>query len=306
MLFREFTIETDAERLEALQGFLYTLPIGGLVIDDPRDSWNVAETAPEWVIVDEDLLKDRDDPILVRAYVPIEGYEESALRISQRLKKDSGEGWLRRTGVVDEAEWADAWKQYFHPVPIGDRLLIKPSWEEVEHTDRVVLEIDPGMAFGSGAHETTRLCLHKLSQLHLEGKRVADVGTGSGILAVAAALFGAADVQAVDIDPMSLRMTRENAERNNVLDRIRVAQSDLLAAIEPPIDVLVSNILAEAITLFIPQLERVLTPVGEVIFSGIIVEKEEMVMEELRAHGYEILALEREGGWSLIHAIRRA
>ncbi len=304
MPYLEITVQTDRDHVEELQGFLYTLPIGGLVIDDPADGWETKESAPDWVVVEEDLLRDLSAPIFVRAYVEESEFEEALAAFSAFLEQEPEMGSVESTVLVDEEAWAESWKQYFHPMEIGERLLIRPTWEEALPTDRVVLSIDPGMAFGSGTHETTQLCLTQLEQIPMEGLRVADIGCGSGILSIACALFGAVDVQAVDIEPMSIRMTNENAELNGVANVIHAREGSLLDGVEGPVDVLVSNILAEILVEMVPQMHTVLGEGAHVVFSGIIVEREALVVDALEKSGYRIERIEQDGGWSMVYARR--
>lgn len=304
MPYMEITIQTDPLQQEILQGYLYTFPIGGLVINDPRDRQQVKDTAPEWVVVDDDVLGDLSDPITIQLFVERNDAPEVLAALQKHLSEYPEQGQVTGTRQVDEESWADSWKQYFKPLPVGEKLLIKPTWENVEDTGRTILSIDPGMAFGSGTHETTQLCLEQLEQLSLQDARVADIGCGSGILSIAAALFGAADVQAVDIEPMSIRMTEENAEINGVKDIIRAREGSLLDGVEAPVDFVVSNILAEILVRMIPDLDPVLAPAGTVIFSGIIEEKKDLVAQALTAHGYAVVREKTDGGWVVLMAER--
>ncbi len=302
MPYLEITVQTDSDHVEELQGFLYTLPIGGLVIDDPKDGWETKKTAPDWVVVEDDLLRDLSAPIYVRAYLEESEAKESLDALDAFLQDMPTMGDIKFTQMVDEEAWAESWKQYFHPIEIGERLLVRPTWEDADPKGRVVLSIDPGMAFGSGTHETTQLCLTQLEKIEMEGYRVADIGCGSGILSIACALFGAKDVQAIDIEPMSIRMTEENAAQNGVSDVIRARLGNLLEGIEGPIDILVSNILAEILVEMIPVMKPVLSENAYIVLSGIIEEREHMVREALENSGYTVAAVDYQGGWCMIYA----
>lgn len=302
MPYLEITVQTDSDHVEELQGFLYTLPIGGLVIDDPKDGWETKKTAPDWVVVEDDLLRDLSAPIYVRAYLEESEAKESLDALDAFLRDMPTMGDIKFTQMVDEEAWAESWKQYFHPIEIGERLLVRPTWEDADPKGRVVLSIDPGMAFGSGTHETTQLCLTQLEKIEMDGYRVADIGCGSGILSIACALFGAKDVQAIDIEPMSIRMTEENAAQNGVSDVIRARLGNLLEGIEGPIDILVSNILAEILVEMIPVMKPVLSENAHIVLSGIIEEREHMVREALENSGYTVAAVDYQGGWCMIYA----
>lgn len=204
---------------------------------------------------------------------------------------------------VEEADWANAWKQHFKPQRIGRGIVVKPTWETWNAgTGDVVVEIDPGMAFGTGLHATTQLCLRALEDAVRPDMRVADVGTGSGILAVAAALLGATDVEAVDIDPLAVRVARENVRVNGVGDRVSVAESDA-----PPMgafDIVVANILADVILDMAGPLKDVLRPGGLLIASGIANERAGEVRGGLEAAGLTVEGTETEGEWAAIRARR--
>lgn len=304
MPYREITIKTDDAHIEELQGFLYTMPIGGLVIDDPKDAWEVKDTAPYWVVVEDDLLREKDAPIYVRVFIDEVQVDEEKPRLDAFLKENPHMGSQVAQQTVDEDSWADSWKKFFKPLPIGEKLLIRPTWEEVDPQGRVVLSIDPGMAFGSGTHETTQLCLERLEKVDLQDAKVADIGCGSGILSIATALYGAKHIQAIDIEPMSIRMTNENAEENGVAEKIDARLGDLLDGVKGPVKLIVSNILAEILLTMIPTMKDVTEVGSEIIFSGIIVEKEQEVVDSLKAHGYDILYTGQDGGWSVVHAKR--
>ncbi len=247
---------------------------------------------------------------MVLGYLPVDDRLEGtllALRNSLASLVDAGfpevvpEITVR---FVEEADWANAWKQYFKPQRIGRRLVVKPTWEAWDAApDDVVIEIDPGMAFGTGLHATTRLCLRALEDAVVPGVSVADVGTGSGILAAAAARLGAARVAAVDIDPLAVRIARENVALNHTESIVHVAESD----VPPPgtFDIVVANILADVIIGMAPALRDALRPHGTLIASGIIDTRAEDVRQGLIEVGLTIQETPTEGEWAAIIAQRR-
>jgi ribosomal protein L11 methyltransferase len=238
----------------------------------------------------------------VTGYLPVDDRLEGtllALRGALRELPDAGAADVV-SGItvrfVDEADWANAWKQFFTPQRIGRRLVVKPTWEEwAAAPGDVVVQIDPGMAFGTGLHATTRLCLRALEERIRLGIRVADVGTGSGILAVAAALLGASEVAAVDIDPLAVRIARENVGINGVERVVIVGES----ASPPPgtFDVVVANILADVILDMAPALRRAVAPGGLLIASGIIDRRADDVRAGLEAAGFGPPETRSEGEW---------
>jgi ribosomal protein L11 methyltransferase len=241
----------------------------------------------------------------VTGYLPADDrFEGAALALraalAERFPADTPEITLR---FVAEEDWADAWKQYFKPQRIGEHIVIKPTWEPfAPAVGDIVIEIDPGMAFGTGLHATTRLCLTALESLVRPGQRVADIGTGSGILAVAAARFGAAHVVAVDNDPLAVEIAAENVAVNRVGDRVHTE-----VASRPPagsFDIVVANILAEVILGMADALFAATAPGGVLIASGVIEPRAEDVRRGLTTVGFVVLRTEADGEWVAVIAGR--
>jgi len=200
--------------------------------------------------------------------------------------------------TVDEKDWANEWKQYFHVTRVGKRFVIKPSWEHYEPGDRdIVLELDPGMAFGTGTHPTTTLCLEGLEEVVKDGDTVFDVGTGSGILAMAAVRLGAGRVRAVDIDGVAVRSAAENIAKSGLSEKIEVRKGDLLHGTEGKADVIVANILANIIKILLPDVPGKLKEDGVFLAAGIIEEARQEVEETAAACGLAIIKTERKGDW---------
>ena len=248
-------------------------------------------------------------PEALTGYLPVdERLEGTLVRLREALHAAASAGVADADAditvrFVEEADWANAWKQYFKPQRIGRRLVIKPTWEVWEAAaEDVVIQIDPGMAFGTGLHATTRLCLRALETHVFPGARVADVGTGSGILAVAAALLGAGHVDAVDVDPLAVRIARENIAVNGVPEIVSAGQGD-----SPPrgaFDITVANILADVILGMAPALRDSLRPGGLLIASGIIDTRAEDVRRGLETAGLSVEDTPAEGEWVAILARR--
>lgn len=256
---------------------------------------------------------DPDEPAvgehLIKAFFPA---DQSLPALQSRIKERLT--WLANfiPGLVPELptavpvqneDWAEGWKQHFHPVRIGSRLVVKPSWEafSAEGTD-VVIDIDPGMAFGTGTHGTTLLCLQALARL-FEGpappEKVLDVGTGSGILSVAAAALGARRVLACDIDPEACRIARENALLNGVAERIEVTATPL-SELPGDFDIVLANILAEENIRLAPELIGRLAPGGALILSGILLEKENLVVQAFSLPPLSGPEITRHDEWSCL------
>ena len=207
---------------------------------------------------------------------------------------------LRQT---DDSEWRDKWKEYFKPAKVSDTLVVKPSWEAYEAAPgEKIIEIDPETAFGTGTHETTSLCMKLMEKTGLEGKKVLDVGTGSGILAISAALLGAEEVLGIDIDPEAVEVARRNVEKNGFSGSIEIIEGDLTKGVYFKADVLLANLMADLVCRFSPDAKKHLKPGGIFISSGILCEKEEMVAKAIREAGFEIEEIREDGEWCAILA----
>lgn len=240
----------------------------------------------------------------VTGYLPVDDrLENTLLTLKAALADAPGVPSSVTIRFVAEEDWATAWKQYFKPQRIGERIVVKPTWEEfAPEAGDLVLQIDPGMAFGTGLHATTRLCLRALEKQVTSGMEVADVGTGSGILAVGAALLGAAHVEAVDNDPLAVRVAQENVAVNHLEARVHCAESE----VPPPgqFEIVVANILADVILGMAPNLVTALKPGGLLIASGIIEKRADDVRSGLQAAGLTIEETSTEGEWVAITARR--
>lgn len=298
----EITVSTSPEGLEPVIGIFQEMGFGGVVIEDPAvilsyaavsqpEEWGVAPAPPG------ELPK-------VKGYLPLT--EEAEARFAELRAAFSRQlpGALEiNTRVVAEEDWANAWKAHYRPVRAGQRLVVKPSWEEYAPGEgELVIDLDPGMAFGCGTHPTTALALKLLEKYLRPGAAVYDVGTGSGILAIAAALLGAGQVTAVDFDPVACRAAADNAARNRVEQRVRVLQGNLLDLARAGADLVVANIIANVIMELAPDAARVLKPGGLFIASGIIRERAEEVRAVLAGAGLAVLEELAGDGWTALVA----
>ncbi len=281
MKWSEICIHTTAEAVEAVSNILHEAGANGVVIEDPEVLYRDWDT-PFGEIYQ---LSPDDFPtegVYVKAYLPVTSYlGETVEGIKSRLNElllyglDLGTGTVTLT-EVHEDEWASAWKKYYKPVQISDRITITPVWEEYTpaREDELIIEMDPGMAFGTGTHPTTVLCIRALERYLKPGDRVYDVGTGTGILSIAAAKLGASEVLAMDLDEVAVRSAQANIKLNHVSEQVTVKQNNLLDGVDGPVDVVVANILAEVIIRFTADVARVLVPGGLFIASGIIGARE--------------------------------
>jgi ribosomal protein L11 methyltransferase len=301
----ELAVEADVEAVEAVSEILGRVAPGGTSVE------------PGFVLTDEGLgaRVDTARPAIVRAYLPARdpaAMESAVAEVSVALGHLQAFG-LRSisdvaTRVVHEADWAEAWKRHFPVLRVGRRIVIRPTWRRHRRApDDVVLALDPGMAFGTGLHPTTRLCLGAIEEVAdgggLHGARVLDVGCGSGILAIAAVRLGAAAALGVDTDPIAVEATAANARRNAVARRIRVRAGSLPSG-EGPFEVVLANLIASLLVTLAGDLEAELAPGGTLVASGIFVDREAEVREALEQAGLTVTHRWAEGDWVALAAGR--
>jgi ribosomal protein L11 methyltransferase len=307
MKWAEISIQTSHEATEAVADIFHDLGSSGVVIEDP-ELVNTYLHSGNWDYCDipEEL---NTEVVTIKAYLPVDELLDDKLRVfEQRVNRlhehnlDKGRGCINCREVQEE-DWASSWKEYFHPVRVSEHIVIKPSWEEyVPVEGDIVIELDPGMAFGTGTHHTTLMCIRCLEAVIKPGNTVFDIGTGSGILAVAAAKLGAACVRAVDLDPVAVRVAEENVAINNVTKTVAITQGDLLTGVNGKADVIVANIIADIIINMLPDVRSRLADNGLFIASGIISDRLSDVTEALINHGFVVDKVIEEGGWVAIMA----
>lgn len=311
MKWHEISIFTMEEAQEMISNFLHELGAGGVSIEE-SGTLNKQRDTSFGQLYDRPLNDIPEDHAVIKGYFAqdtdvVDVIAELGPRIEQLKEYDISVGNYEITStLVDDEDWATAWKQYFKPIRVTDKLTIKPTWEPYEATEEeLIIELDPGMAFGTGAHPTTTLCLQALENVIQGHEQVIDVGTGSGILAIGAIKLGVKEVLAVDLDPVAVTVANENVQLNELTDSIQVELSDLLGVVQGkgklnvqvPVDIVVANILAEIILLFIDDVYAALKPAGIYITSGIYKNKEEVVAEALTNQGFEIVERLRDQDW---------
>ena len=310
MRWARISVVTTHEGADLIANILMELGAAGTEIDDPS-LVNEYIDAGLWDYTDLPRAEDTET-VTVRAYLPEDARLESCLlALAERIAAlrhagaALGAGTISHSFVADE-DWAETWKAYIHTEKIGERIVIRPTWEEyTPSADVIVLELVPGAAFGTGAHATTAMCLRWLEHLVSPGMRAYDVGCGSGILAVAAAKLGAGEVIAMDYDPVAVSVAEENIRQNNV-HNVVACESDLLSACEgaAPAELITANIIADVIIRLFAQLDRHLAPGGTLLASGIIDDRIADVEHAAAQHGFTVLDMTCEKEWAAM-IIRR-
>ncbi|WP_028783264.1 50S ribosomal protein L11 methyltransferase [Thalassobacillus devorans] len=309
MKWSEICIHTTNEAVEPVSNILHEAGASGVVIEDPQDM-EKERRAGFGELYDLDPEDYPAEGVYVKAYLPVNSFlSETIDEIKQSVNNlaayDIQLGNNEVTlSEVNEEDWANEWKKYYKPVKISDKVTIIPTWEDYQpvSSDEVIIEMDPGMAFGTGTHPTTVLSIQAIERFIKKGDHVLDVGAGSGILSVASVLLGASRVSAFDLDDIAVKSTENNAKLNRVDDRITSHQNDLLKGVEETADLIVSNILAEIIVRFTEDAYHLLKKGGYFITSGIIQGKKEDVKQNLIQAGFEIIEVNQMEDWISIIA----
>ena len=304
----EVRVITKSEALEPVSGIFYSLDCKGVAIEDPEDILGREQGPLTWDFADINVLEHKGKFAVVKAYFAEEdnieeilGYVNEKLVELKEMGIDLGEAKVEHEKMYEE-DWANTWKQYYKPSKVGEKIVVKPIWEEYEQKEgELVVNLDPGMAFGTGTHETTRMCIQALEKYVKEESTVFDVGCGSGILAIAAAKLGAKLAVGVDLDPVAVESSIENVGYNN-LNNIEILHGNLVEVIDGKSDIVVANILAEIICILTDDVKRVMKDGGVFITSGIIHYRVDMVCEKLEATGFEVIEKNRDGEWNCIVA----
>lgn len=324
MKLTEFTVYTSLAGTELLSGCFIAVGLNEYIVYEGRDITEafLNNCAENWDYADMDKIAPDDEPY-IRAYIPIlpenSGVADELTSLIFKFKEENGDidlGSLKiEMNQTDEEDWANNWKQYYKPLKIGSRLLVCPSWEEIPELEgRKLMLLDPGMAFGSGLHETTRMCLEELEKYVDDGMSLIDLGCGSGILSIAGSLLGADRMLAVDVDPVCVEVSAQNAKLNGVkLNTVvgNVINDDAFFAsllhntdsgCSEQYDVVVANIVAGVLTKIAHRIPALLKKGGIFISSGIITERVDEVAHEYEEYGLKVIDIRYMGEWSAIVA----
>jgi ribosomal protein L11 methyltransferase len=301
----EIKITTNEEAYDAITGILYDIGAVSLQIEDPRVSQELGKN--NWgEILDEKLYYVKTDDIVFKTYFP-EG--SNILQILELLKNQmkKAQNFLSRdigtieTKEVFEEDWANNWKKYFKPFKIGKKIVIKPSWEKYkkQNKDEIIIEIDPQTAFGTGTHDTTRMCIELIEKYIRENSEVLDLGCGSGILGICSSKLDAKSCLCVDIDSQAVKIANENAELNKT-ENVEVIQGDLMSVVRGKYDIIVANIITDIIIKLTPLIGKHLSNDGVFISSGIIKSRYPEIKETLLKNGFSILDEMTSKEWAAV------
>lgn len=316
MEWLEVTVYTTSAGIEPVSGRLYQLGVNGVSIEDEADFKDFLENNKAyWDYVDDDLVESMHKETNVKFYLPdsADGMETLAAArqsIAELKEYDSDDEFGRLELTVDnlnEEDWANNWKQYFHPLEIGDKILVKPEWENIDNADgRIVFNINPGMSFGTGSHHTTKMCIELLENAVKPDCAMLDLGCGSGILSVISLLLGAKSAFAVDIDPVAVDIAYQNAALNNITDSSYTAIAGNVISdsalcdkiLEKKYDIVAANIVADVIIALAPMAYSAVKDNGIFITSGIIEDRIDDVKSALSEAGFTINVEKRSGEWA--------
>lgn len=314
MQWHEIIVHTTSQAQEIISELLIDSGAKGTSILDRSYIPDITKPGVEWELYDQNLLDNMPEDVEIHAWFDSNNnIGELINSIKDRLKKlDECElgislGTLNiEYNESDDSLWKDKWKNYFKPLHIGDRIVIKPSWEKYEaKINEIIIEIDPGMAFGSGTHATTYMCIELLEKYVTKYSDVIDIGTGSGILAIASALLGANSVLGLDINKDAVIVAKKNVNHNNLSDKINIIESDLLNGANGKYNIAVANIIADAVIMLTNDVTKVLEEGSIYIVSGILQEREIDVINKAEASGFITKDILHKDEWSAIAFVYR-
>lgn len=309
MQWAEVRIHTTNEAIEPISNLIHESGASGLAIEDPLDLHRTRrDTYGEWYELNPDDYPQKG--VYIKAYIPVNSFlNETVAQVKEAVHNltqygiDIGKNDIT-VNKLDEEDWATAWKKFYKPVQVSDSITIKPTWETYTPAsdEQLIIELDPGMAFGTGTHPTTMLSVQALEKYIKQDDVVMDVGSGSGVLSIASVLLGAEKVQAFDLDDVAVKSTILNAELNGLEEKISARPNNLLEGVKAEVNVIVSNILAEIIVKFTKDAWNNLIDDGLFITSGIIESKKDIVKDKLKQDGFHILEINEMDDWLAIVA----
>ncbi|MEG2412775.1 MAG: 50S ribosomal protein L11 methyltransferase [Clostridium sp.] len=303
----EVTVITSSEATEAVTGFFYNCDVEGVSIEDVQDVEFKKKNPGYADFINESVLTIQEGALVKGYFKETDNFKDTLEYIKNSVDSlaefgfDKGEG-IVTSNKVNEEDWENNWKQYYKPTKVGDRIVVKPIWEDYEKkSGELVVELDPGMAFGTGTHETTRMCVKALEKYVKSNSTVFDIGTGSGILSIAAAHLGAKHAVGVDLDPVAVESANKNVGFNNI-SNIEILHGDLMEVVKGKADIVVANILAEVIMFLCDGVREFIEKDGYFVASGILNTQRDMVVNKLESLDFHIEEVMEDGEWICIVA----
>lgn len=292
----DFSIAVPAAQAELAEAIALEHAPGGIYSEDFRDfEQNLGHLAAEG-IVEPALLQKSKEQVRIHLYIPASRPAAEETAALQTALLEAGISFEATSDTLRQQDWENSWKQYYHAMAVGSRLALHPAWEPPV-AGRVNLSMDPGMAFGTGTHETTKLCLEAVDRLVTGGERVLDIGSGSGILGIACCLLGASECLGIDIDPLAVQVANENSARNGVGRCFTAVEGDLSAKAQGKYQLVLANIVAGAILQLLPAVPPLLAEEGAFVASGIIDTRGDEVAAAVEAAGLVVAERHEEKGW---------
>lgn len=306
MSWYEINVKTSEAAIDAVTNLLYGYGATGVMINNPNDEDFTDQEMGKWDYYDPQNLKLDFEGVLITGYFDDCDIDEVASNLKESIENlldfdiPIGLNEVSHKAIY-ASDWENEWKKYFKPFRLGNRIVIKPSWETFEtKEDDLVIEIDPGNAFGSGTHETTSMCIEMIEKYMRPSDTVIDVGCGSGILAIAAGKLGAKEIIAVDIDENAVNTARENLRLNSLSERSDVRHGDLIKVVPEKAELVVANIIADIIVRLSDDVESIMKPDALFVSSGLILDKVDWVIEELKKRQFEIVEVMKKGEWAVV------
>ena len=322
MKYIEVTIMTGSDAVEPVSAVLDTIGIDSIAVKDPNDLETIINNKEKYWFdyIAEDLVRVREaDTAEAEISFFLDDTDEGRVKLAEvegledRMRQAATEACVRdaapfvlRHRVVSDEDWKDKWKEFFKPMRITDDIIVKPTWEDhAPGEGEKVIEIDPGMAFGTGTHETTSSCIILMEKYLKAGARVLDVGCGSGILAIAAAVMGCSNVTGVDLDPDAVDAAIANVKVNHMEDQVKIMKGDLAEGLDVKADLIVANLTVNLIERLLDDISAHMAEDGVFIASGILAEQEQRAKDAMKAQDLEIIETLTKGEWCTIAAKRR-
>ncbi len=298
MEFHEIAIKVPCEQCETASAIANMVVPYGIYVEDYSDLEQGAEEIAHINLIDEELLKKDRSHCIIHVYITEEENVVESLSFLEERFTAAGVDYYIDQSVVCDSDWRDNWKKFFKVTNIGKRLVIRPSWEEFINTEnRVVLNIDPGVAFGTGTHATTSMCLELLDRYVTNDVTILDIGCGSGILSMSGVMLGAKEAVGVDIDAAAVKVSTENAKLNNISDKCRFIKGNLADEVTGCYDIICANIVADAVISLLSDAKKFMHDNSLFICSGIIDTRAKEVIDALEAEGLEIVDSPEKDGW---------